>query len=231
MFSSTTALAGLGALFIAVLLFAGVGNLVTYVILVVANRADPDPTGKRPMAVFLFGGSFLTLWIAYIGAIAIITSLVGLIGTHISSQSGSQHPVGDAAVRGITIGLLLVLIAGGLHLLQKQRGLALAESESDPTSPTKRVARSYVAVVSFVSMLIMVVASVIFLYSLLGLIAPGVYHAGHRLGTFRMLLVEAFVLLLTAMIFRAHQRLAPMQLRLFGHSIHVTTVDVVELIE
>src|SRR5665811_1362982 len=177
------------------LLVIVVGTVITYVIIVVANRADPDPTGKRPMAVFLFGGAFLTLWIAYVGAIAVVTNLVGLIGTRQSTNSFTSelHPIGDAAVRGVSMGLLLLLIGGTVHVLHRSRGLELAESETNPASPTKRVARSYVAVVSFVTVLILVVTTLGFLYGILSLIAPGVYGASARVDTLRQLLDTGFV--------------------------------------
>ena len=230
MTNSLSNLAGVGAILVVFLLLSSVGSVITYIIIVVANRADPDPTGKRPMAVYLFGGAFLTLWLAYVGGIATATGLIGLIGRKFSSGSGI-HPVGDAAVREITLGLLLVLVAGGAHLLHRRRGFDLANSEQDPASPTKRVARSYVAVVSFVTVIIAIFTLFAFLFTLLGIIAPGVYHAAGRMVQLRILLTETFILLLTAWIFRSHQAVAPRALQLFGGSTGQSTFDVVEVVE
>jgi hypothetical protein len=231
MSTSLAGLAGAGAILEVVLLLSSLGSVATYIIIVVANRADPDPSGKRPMAVYLFAGAFLTLWVAYIGAITVVTSLVGLIGKHYASGfSLAKHPVGDAAVRGVSLGLLLLIIAGWAHEVHRRRGLEIAEGEDDPASPTKRVARSYVAVVSFVTILIMVVTSLATLYSLLGLIAPGIYQAGSRLSSFRAILVELFVLALTSIIFASHQALAPSSLRLFDGRREII-VEEIEIIE
>jgi hypothetical protein len=42
-------------------------------------------------------------------------------------------------------------------------------------SPSKRVLRSYAAVVSFISVIVVVVTLLAVIWALLGLIAPGVY--------------------------------------------------------
>lgn len=230
MSNSIANLAGAGAAVILLLLLSSVGSIITYVIIVVANRADPDPTGKRPMAVYFFGGAFLTLWIAYLGLIVVVVSLVNLIGTNVSFASG-QHPVGDAAVRGVSVGLIFFVVAGYAHYLHRRRGLELAASESDPASPTKRVARSYVAVVSFVATVITIVMSFAFIYTLLALIAPGIFHGGNSTTMAKGLLVEAFVLCLAGLIFWSHQSLAPGALRLFVSKDPVVHTDVVSMPE
>jgi hypothetical protein len=204
--------------------FIGLG---TYIIIVVANRADPDPTGKRPIAVYMFAASFVSLWLAYTGAVVIVASLVNLIGTHVSYFPSQLHPYGDAAVRGVTVGGLLVVVAGILHELHRRRGLDLADSETDPASPTKRVARSYVSAVSFISIFILLITLITALYTAFGEIAPGVYQASGRLDPFKSLLDQVFVIILSLVIFSYHQHLAPKGLRLIG-SRPRPTVDVFE---
>ena len=65
------------------------------VIVIVSNRADPDPTGRRPLSVYLFGISFVTLLAAVIGSVAVVESLVSLIG---SSGPGFGNAVARGAV-------------------------------------------------------------------------------------------------------------------------------------
>jgi hypothetical protein len=233
MSNSLSTFVGAGSAIFVLLMLSSVGSVITYIIIVVANRADPDPTGKRPMAVYFFGGAFLTLWVAYIGLIAIVVSLVSLIGTNITYNFGSseQHPVGDTAIRGVSLGLIFFLIAGFMHYQHRRRGLELAASETDPSSPTKRVARSYVAVVSFMSVLIAIITSVTTIYTLLTLVAPGIYHGGNRTSTLKGLIVELFILGLAAVIFWTHQNLAPSGLRLFSVDKMVPPTDVVSMPE
>lgn len=217
MISSAQSLVG-GAIIAYLLLIPILGSVVglgTYIIIVVANRADPDPSGKRPISVYLFATAFLTLWIAYIGAVVIVSSLVNLIGTTVV-YSASVHPVGDSAARGVSVGLLLLIVAGVIYGFHLRRGLALADSESDPASPTKRVARSYVSSVSFISIILFVVMVIASAYTVLGLIAPGVYLASSRTTSTKGLLVELFVVLISLAIFSYHQSLAPRALRLWG---------------
>ena len=56
-------------------LLASVGSIVTYIIIVVANRADPDPSGNRTSAVFHVGSAFVALWIGVAGVIMIFVTL------------------------------------------------------------------------------------------------------------------------------------------------------------
>ncbi len=66
---------------------SSVGSIITYIIIVVANRADPDPTGKRTSTIYHVGTAFLTLWLEVAGAITILATLFALIG---SSRSGDR---------------------------------------------------------------------------------------------------------------------------------------------
>lgn len=209
-------LPGASGLLILIPIFGSFIGLGTYIIIVVANRADPDPSGKRPIAVYMFAASFVTLWIAYVGAIVIVANLVNLIGTRVSYGSGTLHPYGDAAARGVTIGALLVIVGGVLHELHRRRGLDLADSETDPASPTKRVARSYVSAISFIAIIILLISTIAALYTVCGEIAPGVYQASGRLDPFKALLDQGFVIIMSIVIFSYHQYLAPRGLRLIG---------------
>jgi len=47
---------------------ASVGSIVTYIIIVVANRAEPDPTGNRTSAVYHVGTAFIALWLEIAGS-------------------------------------------------------------------------------------------------------------------------------------------------------------------
>ena len=212
----------------ALLLVSVVGGIITFIIIVFSTRAEPDPSGKRPATLYFFGGAFVTLWIGLVGLVLILASLINLIGKH--NQFGDYPGPGlvNPTIRDVSLGLLVLLVAGTAHFLHVRRGFELAASESDPSSPAKRVARSYVSVVSFLSVLVFVIATLIFLYLVLGLIAPGVYQAGSRISTLRSLLDAFMVLGIAALVFRRHQRFEPSSLRLFTRAGGVT-IDVVEI--
>ncbi|NNN09029.1 MAG: hypothetical protein HKL85_07545 [Acidimicrobiaceae bacterium] len=191
------------------LLIASAGSIMTYVIIVIANRADPDPSGKRPMAAYLFGGSFLSLWIAYMGSIIVVEALVNLMR--------SNAPSTDTVARMVVVGFLMVLVGGGAHVIHRQRGLALSDSETDPSSPTKRVMRSYAAAVSFISVLIALISAMVLGYLIFQLVAPGVFGAsGSRVDTLSSIIVLVYIVGVTAFVFFTHQALAPAALRLLA---------------
>jgi hypothetical protein len=185
------------ALFLLISL-SSVGSIITYIIIVVANRADPDPTGNRTNTVYHVGTAFLTLWLGVAGAIAVLATLFEFIGT-----GGNR----DTTIRGVTIGLLLFLVGGFVSHTQRRKAVDLAESEPDSASPSKRVVRSYAAVVSFISVIVMVVAGLAAVWGLLGLIAPGVYEASSRSNDAQLLLDEVTVLAVFAWVFSTHRRL------------------------
>ncbi len=216
---NVTGIAGvIGLALFLLLAVSSIGSLITYVIIVIANRADPDPTGKRPVAAYLFGGSFLTLWITYVGILSISSTLIGLIGPHTAQFSLTEtHPYLDQVVRNLSLGALVTVVAGATYLLHRRRGIELVESEGDPSSPSRRVMKGYIAAVSFLSTVIVIVATMVFAYTFLELIAPGVFQAsGGRTTTWISLLETVVLLALTSVVFRTHQSLLPPEHRLLN---------------
>ena len=207
-----------GAIFIAImflLLISSAGSIMTYVIIVIANRADPDPTGKRPMAAYFFGGSFLSM-------------------DHLHGLDRRRRSVGEPArlkrpeqeYRGANRrrGFLMVLVGGVAHTMHRRRGLALADSESDPSSPTKRVMRSYVAAVSFISILIALISIMVLGYLIFEFVAPGVFGAaGTRMDTLTSIIDSVYIVGATAFVFFTHQALAPSALRLLPRGFSSTS--------
>jgi hypothetical protein len=207
---STGAIVGTYAISALLLLIvlASAGSIVTYIIIVVANRAEPDPTGKRTSAIYHVGTAFLTLWIEIAGVITFFATLFGLIGAGGKTYGSSDvHPLLDATVRGLTIGLILSIVGGLVTLTHRGKAVELAESDSSEASPARRIVRSYAAVVTFISVLVMVVTVLVGLWSVLGLIAPGIYETGSRTLDLRTLLDEATVLAVFAWVLSTHRRL------------------------
>ena len=195
-----------------------VGALATLFIVAVSNRAESDPSGSRPMAAYLFSGAFLFLWIAYMGVAFAASSLIQLLGPHPASPLGlPSTSYGDQAIRACVAGGLLLVVAGGAAVLHLRRGAALAEAEHDQSGPTKRVMRTYVALVSFISVVILVLALVATGWLVAGLISPTIFVAdASRTSTTRALLDALVLVLLAGIVFAAHQRYAPEWLRLLG---------------
>jgi hypothetical protein len=202
------------------------GLLAMIFIVVVGNRGDQDPTGSRPVAAYLFSASFLFLWIYYFGIVVAANSLINLIGSHpsptgfLGSTPGvffSTYSYRDAAIRACVLGGILVVIAGGAFFLHLRRGNALADAEANPSGPTKRVMRSYVALVSFVSIVIVVLALSAAIWMACGLISPAIFLASpSRTVTSRGILQALVLVVLAGAIFSTHQRFAPQSLRLMG---------------
>src|SRR4051812_13194828 len=163
-----------------------------FVIVVVANRADPDLTGRRPASVYSFATAFLSLFLALFASAAVVAALSSLIHNH---HRGSQrfvgglggvpgvlrgtslHPVGDAAARDAVLAALLAIVAGVVYMLHARAAARLSEG-APLGDPIARVRASYVSAVSFTCVFVIVVSSVIVLYDVFRLIAPGTFSPG-----------------------------------------------------
>jgi hypothetical protein len=200
-----TVLAVVVGAFFVLAAFAGI-----FVVIVVANRADPDPTGRRPVAVYLFGVSFFSVFVVLFGSFAIVLGLVQLIGSHPAVQSAVQHPVGDAVVRVVVLAGLIVGVAVVLLLVHLRPALRLPEVAHGAPGPTARVAQSYAASVSFVSVFIGAVSIIVFLYDVFRILAPGVFQlTGSRVDAARALLAALYLALASAAVVYVHARLLP----------------------
>lgn len=198
-----------------------------FVVVVVANRADPDVSGRRPASVYAFATAFITLFVTLFATTSLVASLCRLIGSHddagatpvgtdfftpdTSSFGGHLHPIGDSVARGAVLSGLVALIAGvvfALHL----RAAARASADVPAPEPLVRVRSSYVAAVSFVSVVIVVIASVVGIYDIFRIIAPGVFSESGQGGRVEVLrsLIPAFYLAAAALvILAAHLRHTP----------------------
>jgi len=204
--SSLLTVAGIAVEILALFGFMVIVGL--FIIIVVANRADPDPSGRRPQSVYYFAVSFVTLVTAILGSIVVFASLVQLIGHHSSG-------IGDRTARAAVLGGLILIASAVVLRIHLRRGVALVGSET--TSPSRRVAQSYVSAVAFLSMLIVLVVSILVVYLVCALIGPGVFGSlGGRTEMWRDLLDALFVGAVAAFVLRSHQNLVSPGLRLTG---------------
>jgi hypothetical protein len=202
-----THLSSLTGGFVAVIaVFIALSTLILLVpiILIVANRAEPDQRGMRPQSVYLFGMSFVTLQLTFAGSVIIVTSLISLIAPHIS-------PLTNSVARAVVIGALFVVLAGMTLVLHLGRGIQTARGDAGETGPNLRVMRSYAAVVSFIYFIQVLIALGVAVYLVFALVAPGVFGSigQSRRGTLATLLDLVYVMLASAYIVVAHSAIGP----------------------
>ncbi len=178
--------------------------LLVLVIVIVANRAEPDPRGMRPHTVYLFGMSFVTLQLAFAGSVLIMTALFSLIAPH-------YGPMGNQIAREVVIGALFVVIAGGVWVVHLRRGIDTANGDQGAVRPNARVMNSYAGVVGFIYLLQLIISFGIAIYLLLALIAPGVFGSvgSGRSATLSVLLDLVYIMVASGVILLIHANLGP----------------------
>ncbi len=186
-----------------------------FVVVVVASRSDVDASGRRPYSVYLFGISFVTVFATLIASFVIIDGLVQLIGEHPQPTAVlSLHPVGDAVARQVVLGGLVVVVAGLVLWFHLRAGMRMAGGAPTPDTPAGRVSATYLCAVAFVSVVIVVISTVVGVYFICQLIAPGVFRSsGGRIPTTRNLIAVAYLALASAALLFFHLRRAPGNLR------------------
>ncbi|HVB05676.1 MAG TPA: hypothetical protein VNF07_05450 [Acidimicrobiales bacterium] len=192
----------------ALLLVALLGIVGAFVVIVIANRADPDPSGRRPYATYLFGASFILVWSALLGSAAVVSSLVQLIGKSTALSLGARHPVGDAVARGVVLGGLILLLSLGALAVHEGRGRRLVGEEEAAAAPAVRVAKGYGAAVCFVSLFVALIALVVGLYALFQLVAPGVFQGRGRIPALRTIIDAGWLLFAAGVILASHLKIA-----------------------
>ena len=207
-FGSFVGIAGIVGIVVEVLaLFFFMAIIGLVIIIVVANRADPDPSGRRPQSVYYFAVSFVTLVISIVGSIVVFVSLIQLIGHH-------SPGIGNATARSVVLGGLVTIASLVLLRPHLRRGVDLVGSEV--TNPSRRVAQSYVSAVCFLSILILLVTTIFVAYLIFVLAGPGVFGSlGGRTPAFRALLDALFVGAVAGFVLYTHRNLVSPGLQWF----------------
>jgi hypothetical protein len=194
-------------LFLALVVLSVIG---VFIIIVVANRADPDPSGRRPQAVYYFAVSFVTLFITIVGSAVVVSGVDALVGNHSSAVS-------NAAARAILLGALSLLIGGVLLVVHLRRGLDLVRQDVQPPAPSRRVGQSYVSSIAFVSVLSLLFLFVVSVYLIFALAVPGVFGSPGGQGISAHVLVVAIYLWIVAwVVLETHRKLVSPDLDIFG---------------
>jgi len=177
------------------------------IIIVVANRADPDPSGRRPQSVYYFAVSFVTLVTSIVGSIVVFVSLIQLIGHH-------SPGIGNATARSVVLGGLITIASVILLRTHLRRGVDLVGGEA--TNPSRRVAQSYVSAVSFLSILILLIVTISVAYLVFVLAGPGVFGSlGGRTSALRALLDALYVGAVAGFVLYTHHNLVSPGLQFF----------------
>jgi uncharacterized membrane protein len=181
-----------------------------FVIIVVANRADPDPTGRRPQAVYYFAVSFVTLAVTVVASAVVVSGIDALVGNH-------SNAVTNAAARAILVGVLAVLMAGVLLTIHLRRGLDLVRQDTQAPAPSKRVGQSYVASVAFVSVVSLLFLFIFSVYLIFALVAPGVFGSlGNQGNSAHVLVVAVYLWIVAWVVLETHRRLVSPELDILG---------------
>ena len=212
--SGPSALGILADVLSVVVVLALVGLLV---IIIIANRADPDPSGRRPQSVYFFAVSFVTLLTSVIGSYMVVSALVQLIGHHPMYPGEGSHVVGDSVARTATLGGLITVVSLALLIVHMRRGLDLVHGATEPTGPSLRVGQSYVSGVGFLAVLVLLVTTVLAAYLIFAIIGPGVFGSvGGRVPALRYLIDAVYLGAVAVIILITHRNLVPPGLHLLG---------------
>jgi hypothetical protein len=189
--------AGFAVLDLLILLFAPA------IIILVANRAEPDARGMRPFTVYLFGMSFFALNLAFAGLTLVVTALLSFISPHFA-------PIGNSVARFCVIGGIVLLVAGTILTFHQRQGVAAARADGRVDGPNARVLHSYIGVVSVTYVVVAMISVGAIIYLIFQLIAAGVFGSiSTKMGTLNILLDFTYVLVASGALVAYMWRLAP----------------------
>jgi len=184
--------------------------VAVFVIIVVANRADPDPSGRRPQSVYFFAVSFVTIGTTILGSLVVVVALMQLIGHHSVS-------ITNTVARAAVIGGLIAFVSAYLLSLHLRRGLDTARSDQSVANPSQRVGQSYVAAVAFVAVATLLFTTILSIYLLFALVRPAVFGSfGGSTPAFRLLVVFLYLGGVSVLVLWSHRDLIPPGLGFLG---------------
>jgi hypothetical protein len=204
-----SAAAGIGAVLVILGLVLGIGLVGGVVILIVANRADPDPSGRRPQSVYFFAVAFITVLISIASSVAMVEAVTSLMTPH-------GAPIANSVARTEVLGGLLLITDLVLARNHLRRGVELARAGEEGSTPARRVGQSYGALMAFLMVLVLIVTIVTSVYLIFALAAPGIFGSfGGRSAAGRDLIVSAYTTIVALAVLRAHLHLVPPRLHIF----------------
>lgn len=200
--SSGLGISSIVGVLVEVLAITAMAALVGIIIIaVVANRADPDPTGRRPQSVYFFVVSFVTITTGIFGSTLFVASVLWLTAHHSSSA-------GHSIARLMLVSALILAISAAFFVSHLRRGLGLARAEGVPSGPSHRVGQSYVSVVAFVSILALLLTGVLTVYLIFAVASPVTFGSfGGRGDSVRVLIESVYLGLVAILVLWTHSSL------------------------
>jgi hypothetical protein len=111
------------------------------------------------------------------------------------------------------LGGLITVVSVAILVVHLRQGLLFARADGE-AGPSQRVARSYVAAVAFLSVLILLAGTVMGIYLLFEIAGPGIFGgSGGRIPAVRSLIIVAYVVLVADLILYTHRDLVTPGLR------------------
>ncbi len=175
------------------------------VILLVANRAEPDQRGLRPFTVYLYALSFIAVLAGYLGSVLIVSGIVKLFTPH-------YFPVADSVAQQVLVGAIIVGVAALVLRYHLRRGIEISRTDDSVDGPNARILHTYVSAVSFFVSSIVILVSAVAIYELFDLIGPGVFGGSGRGSAGRQLIELVVIAVIGAAIVLAHLRYGPPRL-------------------
>lgn len=192
---------------VVLILIAVVG---VFVIIVVANRADPDPSGRRPQSVYLFAVSFVTITTSIIGSAVVVVAVVQLVGSH----SGD---ITNSVARAAVVGGLITFVSFSLLVVHLRRGLVLARADTGSPNPSRRVGQSYASAVSFVAILSVLFTTVFSVYLVFSIVDSSVFGSfGGQTSAVRVFVISAYLGAVAGLVLWTHRNLVPPGLKILS---------------
>jgi hypothetical protein len=170
------------------------GLIVLAVTQIVSDRKEPDPTGRRPYAIYLFVVTFIALVVALFSLTAVASAVVRLVVPERGASPftapefppGFEPPPGpiyeefrpfDPDVEHSRQAILSGLFLAGavLVLLFHARRIRELEAQGTLTEvPIRRSYQVYLYTVCFVAVLVSLVAGALAVFGIVRIVAPGV---------------------------------------------------------
>ncbi len=194
----------------ALVVLALIAVVGVFVIIVVANRADPDPSGRRPQSVYLFAVSFVTITTSILGSFVVVAALVQLAGSH-------SADITNSVARAAVAGGLIAFVSFCLLVMHLRRGLVLARADSGSPNPSRRVGQSYVSAVSFVAILSLLFTTVFSVYVLFSIVDSSVFGSfGGQTSAARVFVISVYLGVAAGVVLWTHRNLVPPGLKILS---------------
>ncbi len=115
--------------------------------------------------------------------------------------------------------MLITVVSAVLLSVHLRRGLVLARAHGSGSSPSQRVGQSYVSVVAFVSVLVILATSILSIYLVFAIASPATFGSfGGQGWAIRILIESVYLAVVAAFVVWRHSSLLPPGLNIWGRT-------------